>query len=193
MTGKRDGGRPDGMVIGCLIALSFGTVFVMVNSGGLDQPWQWVIRGLGLAIAAVLLVALFRTARTARPQETSGPGFADRRFQVIVALEVIALFGGLYVINSVLDRSELGVAWVAVVVGVHFYALGWAWGMTFYHWLATAMTALGVGGFVAYAAGAGETAVALISGVGSGLALYATVATILRQASRQPERVRSVG
>ena len=193
MTGTRNNGRPDGMVIGCLIALSFGTVFVLMNSGGPDEPWPWVIRGTGLAVAAVLLVALFRTARAARAAQPSGPGFADPRFRVNLGAEVLALFAGLYVINSVLNRPALGVAWVAVVVGVHFFALGWAWRMSFYHRLGAAMTALGVAGFAAYAAGAGAGTVGLISGVGSGLALFATVATILRQARTGPGGVRSTG
>ncbi|BEL03387.1 hypothetical protein Q0Z83_015780 [Actinoplanes sichuanensis] len=179
MTGTR---RPDGMVIGSLIAISFGTVFMMVNSSGLPAPWPLVIRAAGAVIAAVLVVALLRTARTGRTTSPEGAGFADRRYQVIVAVEVIALFGGLYVINQVLQRPETGIAWVAVVVGTHFFALAWAWRLPLFHWLGAAMTLLGLAGFVAYALGASAATVALIAGVGSGLSLYGTVAAALLQA-----------
>lgn len=172
MTGTR---RPDGLVIGSLIAISFGTTFVMVNSGDLPAPWPLVIRAAGAVIAAVLLVALFRTARTAQAAPATGAGFADRRYQLIVLVEVIALFGGLYVINQVLERPEIAVAWVAVVVGTHFFALAWAWRIPHFHWLGAGMTLCGL----ADALGASPAVVALIAGVGSGLCLYATVAAAL--------------
>src|SRR5688572_24215847 len=125
MTGN---GRPDGLVIGSLIAISFGTAFVMVNSGGLPAPWPLVIRAAGAVVAVGLVVALFRTARTAQPVAARG-GFSDRRYWLIVAAEVVALFGGLAVINQVLEAPDVSVAWIAVVVGSHFFALAWAWRM----------------------------------------------------------------
>ncbi|GIE76724.1 hypothetical protein Aph02nite_26740 [Actinoplanes philippinensis] len=179
MTGTR---RPDGLMIGSLIAISFGTVFVMVNSAGLPAPWPLVIRVTGAVVAAALLVALFRTARTGPAGPPAGGGFQDRRYWAIVAVEVVALFGGLYVINGVLHRSEIAIAWVAVVVGIHFFALAWAWRLPLFHWLGTGMTALGVLGFVVDALGATPATVALIAGVGSGLCLYGMVLAALLQA-----------
>jgi hypothetical protein len=79
----------------------------------------------------------------------------------------------------------VAVAWVAVVVGVHFYPLGWAWRMPAYYWLGTAMTLLGIAGFAAHALGATDGVVALIAGVGSGAALYAMVATAILDTRRR--------
>lgn len=208
MTGRK---RPEGLVIGSLIAISFGTVFVMVNSGGPAAPWPLVIRVVAAVIAVGLVVALFRTVRTApsasaadgsheatQPaaagdgsRRTNQPtpavgGFADRRYWVIVALEAVALFGGLAVINQVVKAPDVSVAWIAVVVGTHFFALAWAWRMPMYHWLGAVMTALGLGGFLAYAAGADAATVALIAGVGSGFALFGSVVAGLRHARRVP-------
>ncbi|MET7472071.1 hypothetical protein ABZU22_18270 [Micromonospora sp. NPDC005222] len=182
-------GRPSGLVVGSLVAVSFGTVFVLVNSGGLDAPWPLVLRVAGLLVAALLLVALSRVARV----ETPGPqreaaGFMDRRYWLVVALEAVALFGGLFVINNVLDRPAVGVAWVAVVVGMHFFGLAHVWRMPLYHWLGAAMTALGLAGFLAHALGAGAGTVGLISGVGCGAALFAAVAMALRDTVRRAER-----
>jgi hypothetical protein len=179
-------GRSPGQVVGSLIAIAFGTVFVVVNSGGLATPWPTVVRLTGVAVAAVLLIALFvRRPRPTAPNpgtggstDRAGAGpatfFGYRRFWVIVAIEAAALFAGLYVINGVLGHSEVAVAWVAVVVGVHFVGLGRAFRLTRFHVLGAAMTALGVAGFVLDAVGAGAPVIGLVSGVLSGVALFAT-------------------
>ncbi|MBY8871295.1 hypothetical protein K7640_05485 [Micromonospora sp. PLK6-60] len=182
MTAPGTRGRPSGLVVGSLVAISFGTVFILVNSGGLAAPWPLVLRVAGLLVAALLLVWLVRVARQAPP---AGPaaeaaGFMDRRYWLVVALEAVALFGGLAVINGVLHRPAVAVAWVAVVVGVHFFGLAHIWRMPRYHWLGGVMTALGLAGFLAYALGATAPTIGLISGVGCGAALLTTVALALR-------------
>ncbi len=141
------------------------------------RPW--------LAAAALLLVGLVRVVRQAPPAASaSAPGFADRRYWLILVLEVVALFGGLAVINNVLHRTAVSVAWVALVVGVHFFGLARVWRMPLYHWLGAAMTLLGVAGFLVHALGGTAATVALVAGVGSGVALYAAVGAALRDALR---------
>jgi hypothetical protein len=177
-----------GLVTGSMIAISFGTVFVMVNSGGLPAPWPTLIRAAGALAALGLLIALFATARKAGPPEqtaaVTGKGFMDRRYRLIVAAEAAALFGGLYVINGVLKKPDVAVAWVAVVVGVHFFGLASAWRMPLFHWLGAAMTALGLIGFLVHGLGGSAAAVGLIAGVGSGVLLYASVVGALTQVRR---------
>ncbi len=185
-------GRLSGLVTGCLVATAFGLVFVIVNCAGLPRPWPVLVRVAGTAAAVVLLVATFRVARVATdPVAPGGPGFAGRGFSMIVAVEGLALFGGLAVLGRVLHHADLGVAWVAVVVGVHFFALARLWRMRMYHVLGAVMTALGVAGFVLAAAGVPAAMVAVVSGVGSGVALFATVGAALRAAVR-PAPVASV-
>ncbi|MEU4423456.1 hypothetical protein AB0F81_22745 [Actinoplanes sp. NPDC024001] len=186
MTGM-NGRRPSGLVVGSLIAISFGTVFVMTNSGGLPAPWPLVLRVAAAVVAVGLLLELFRTARVAQETPPPGGGYGDRRYLAIVAVEVVALFGGLAVINQVLEWPEVTIAWVALVVGVHFFGLAWVWRMPLYHWLGAAMTVLGLGGFLAYALGASAATIELIAGVGSGVALFATVAVALRVARQSRE------
>lgn len=170
-----------GLTAGSLIAIAFGLVFVEVNSGGLDAPWPLVVRIAGAVVAAGLLVALFRLGRPRDP----GPGrggtwFGDRRYQLIVVAEAIALFGGLFVINGVLKHSEVAVAWVAFVVGVHFFGLAAAFRLNRFHVLGAALTLLGIAGFVLDALGASAATIGLVSGVFSGVALFVTVAVSLR-------------
>ncbi|BCJ46944.1 hypothetical protein GCM10010168_35360 [Actinoplanes ianthinogenes] len=187
MTGTNNKRQLSGLIVGSLVALSFGTVFVMVNSAELSSPWQLVIRVVAVLVAAGLLVLVFRTERASTPaQQSDVAGFSDPAYRYAVIFEVVALFGGLFVINGVLKKPDVAVAWVAVVVGLHFFPLGRAWRMPFYYWLGGAMTVLGLAGFLAHAAGASAATVALISGVGSGFALYAAVLMGIRDTrSRQ--------
>ncbi|MEU4689476.1 hypothetical protein [Actinoplanes sp. NPDC023714] len=183
MTSTDTDTRPTGLVTGSLIAISFGTVFIMVNSGGLPSPWPIVIRTAGALTAAALVIALFRTARTVTVTNDGGRvrGFGDRRFRLILLAEVVALFAGLYLIIGVWEKPELGVAWTATVVGVHFFGLAWAWRMPLYHGLGAVMTLLGLAGFAISALGGSDATIGLVAGVGSGFALFATVAAALRR------------
>jgi hypothetical protein len=168
-----------------MVAITFATVFVLVNSAGLPAPWPLVIRAVGLLVAALLIVGLVLVVAKASPA-TQAPvsDFIDRRYWLIVALEVGALFGGLVVVNGVLHRTAVSVAWVALVVGVHFFGLAKIWHMPLYHLLGSAMTVLGLTGFLIYALGGSAAVVGLVAGVGSGTALYAAVGVAVGDALR---------
>ncbi|GIF13985.1 hypothetical protein [Actinoplanes teichomyceticus] len=184
MTETRKDERPAGLAIGSMIALAFGTVFVVVNSGELPEPWPVSIRVAGVLVAVGLAAWLLRVTRSGVATRQTGAGFGDRRYWYVVAAEVIVLFAGLNVITRVLHAPEAAVGWVAVVVGLHFNALAWAWRMPLFHRLGAVMTALGVAGFVAYALNASAATIGLIAGVGSGVALFVTVAVALRDVRR---------
>jgi len=173
------GNRPVGLVVGSLVAISFGLVFVVVNSGELGG-WTTGVRIGGVVVAVALLVGLVLAARrAAAAPATDHKGFVDQRYWRIVGLEGIALFGGLVVINAVLGQPKVAVAWIAVVVGVHFVGLARLWGMDLYLVLGAVMAVLGLAGFVLAAAGASAGTIGLVSGVLSGVALFASVAVAL--------------
>ncbi|MEU7866977.1 hypothetical protein [Dactylosporangium sp. NPDC049140] len=170
--------RVPGHIIGSIIATGFGTGFIAGNCGKLDDPWPQVLRVGAALAAAALIIAVLRprgAAPAGGPRPDRAGRFMGRGYWIVVAIEVLALFGGLAVINAVLHRFEVSVAWVALVVGLHFYGLGYVWSAPMYHWLATAMTVLAAAGFVVFLAGGGEAGVGLVSGVGSGIALYGAV------------------
>jgi hypothetical protein len=180
-----------GVVMGSLVGVVFGLVFIEVNSGGLPGSWPLVVRVAGAVVAAVLLAGVVWVGRRGTVKEVEAPagGFTGRRYWNIVGLEGLALFGGLVVINGVFGRPEYAVPWIALVVGVHFVALALAWRIRLYHGLGIVQTLLGLAGFVLAATGAAVSTVNLVAGVLSGVALYATVAVGVWQS--RPVSVRS--
>jgi hypothetical protein len=90
---------------------------------------------------------------------------------VIVAIEVVALFGGLAVVNKV--EPSATTPWIALVVGLHFvaFSIWWLRGQREMLAIGLLMVALAVvGGILAFTQD-DRPLVALISGFGSGLVL----------------------
>lgn len=87
---------------------------------------------------------------------------------LVVALESLTLFGGLAVLNN--WRPSGNVAWIAVVVGIHFFALARLWTSGSFEITVIAFTA------------DSRDAIALVSGVGSGAVLLtSSLSAIVRR------------
>ncbi|HZK36297.1 MAG TPA: hypothetical protein VFC57_05010 [Aeromicrobium sp.] len=164
-----------GTYVGHLIIASFGLVFVGVNSGSLNYAWRFT--AIALAAAAVLAVAA-AFGRTLRNWNDVSPEIKLTRFNkpflIIVAIEVVALFGGARIIGSVEPSAILG--WVALVVGLHLIALAiwWMPGQIGFLFTGVALTLLGIAGLVIGFLTQETDTVALLSGVGSGIVLLGT-------------------
>ena len=164
-----------------VIGVVFGLVFVLANRAPLGEPGASVALVVGVLLAAADLALLAVYARGPRAP-AGAPSLArdDRRYLVIVAAEVVALFGGLLVINAVLGRGELAVAWVALVVGVHFLALGAGRALPIVV-LGAVLTVLGLlGGLLGLTTGS-AAAVAGVAGIGSAVTLFVAVGLDLRR------------
>jgi hypothetical protein len=156
--------------MGLLIGAMFGMIFVLVNAGGLPDALALVLRGLAI-VAFVGLVVVVVTGRGKEPShQATGVAFG-RRYGLVVMAEVTAIVAGLAVLNRVFDAPEAGVAWIALVVGVHFLPLARVWRAPHITLVGVALTALGVIGLVMAALGASDVAIATVSGVGSGVVL----------------------
>lgn len=149
--------------------------------------------------AAVVFVALIagigrvRRALAVAPRAVGGPSMFSRGYWLIVAAEVVALLAGIVVINAVFGAHELTVAWIALIVGVHFFGLGGLWKAGALHVLGAVLAVLGVAGFVLHAAGGSNLVVALVSGVASGVALDVMAARWLYSALAGREAVETDG
>ncbi|QQB15089.1 hypothetical protein [Brevibacterium casei] len=175
----------DGAEIGSLIGGVFGLVFLIVNSAGFSTVGRIGVIVLGIAAFAGILVLAFRSLgrRRGQPRPAGAKPFS-RSYWIIVAVEALALFGGAKLLSG-LGYPELGVAWVAVVVGTHFYALGYVFRLGRFHVLATVVTLLGVAGFIAFLASA-PAFIPVLAGVIPGFVLLAFALWALAPAASAP-------
>jgi hypothetical protein len=153
-------------------------VFVEVNSGDLPNGWSFGLRVAGVMIAVMLFAGLLWRRRWLDRAEQTVDHF-HRRYWVVVAVEVVALLVGMVITHRVLDADRFTVAWIAVVVGVHFFGLGPAWRDRMLYLVGAVLALLGLAGFLIGAAGGSAAVIAVVSGVGSGAALFLGVGAVL--------------
>lgn len=173
--------------LGITIGTAFGLVFVLVNAGVLPSPWPTVLRVAGALAFVGVQVALQAAARRPVPAGPGGVAFT-RGYWLVVVLEAVALVVGLQVLARVLDAGEAGVAWVSLVVGVHFFALAAVWREVSLHLLGGALAVCGAAGLLLALTGAGEAAVATVGGVAPGFVLLAGGALAAASAVRVPQQ-----
>jgi hypothetical protein len=94
-----------------------------------------------------------------------GAGGFSRRYWLVVAAEVLAIWVGLALLNGPLDTPHAAVAWISSVVGAHFVALAVVWRNPLFHWLGTALLGCGVVGLVLAARGSAIGVIDLVGGV----------------------------
>lgn len=164
-----------GREIGSVIAGVFGLVFVLVNSAGLTLGIRVPLLVAAAAALVAVLVLSYRDFRrsladTAEEDQAPRSPVFGWRYWTVVAIEAVALFGGTRLISG-LGHPELGIAWVAVVVGTHFFALGRIFRLARFHLLAVIVTCCGLAGFGLDALDA-RTLIPVVSGVASGFVLF---------------------
>lgn len=149
-----------------VIGAFFGLAFVLINASAAPTPWSWVLRVLGIAAFVGAVLRLRRLGEiTVRPRPS-----AIRIYWASVILEAAALVLGTRLLADG-GHGAYGVAWVAFVVGVHFLPFAWAFRQPAFRPLGLALIVLAVVGAVTGLLGAGKMGVALVAGVGAGLAL----------------------
>jgi hypothetical protein len=155
---------PPGRRLGSAISALFGLVYVEVNAGSLPATVMLILRILGAAAFLFVVTKLWLEApQRATPPERGEEGFGSR-YWLIVALEA----AGIVVGSALLRRVGLGaatVAWVSVVVGVHFLALAAVWRMSLLRRLGVAIALCGTAAIAAAEAGAAHGWVAGVGGV----------------------------
>lgn len=160
-----------GQRMGSLIAAAFGLIYVLINAGPLPSTWTLTLRVLAAIAFATVFLALFRRGLASRDSGEQERRVFGRGYWLVVATELVALFVGARVLSGPLDAPEAGVAWVSLVVGVHFFALAVVFRQRFFNGLGAVITTCGVVGLVLAATPAAEPAIALISGVLPGAVL----------------------
>lgn len=148
---------------GSTIGAAFGLAFLLVNTGSLPTEIGLPLRVLGVVAFIAVLVAV-RRAAPAPPADPARGGFT-RVYWLVVAAEVVAIVVGLALLNGPLDLPHAAVAWIALVVGVHFFALAVCWKLAFFHWLGAAIALCGAVGLVLAATAAAVSLIDVAGGV----------------------------
>ncbi|MFG2988763.1 hypothetical protein ACGFZK_05570 [Streptomyces sp. NPDC048257] len=157
-----------------LIGAVFGLVFVLANAGALPTAAAVALRVLAVAVFIGLFIALRRT-RAPQPADGAAPKPFGRGYRLVVAAEVVAALAGAFVVNRVLHAPQATVAWISLVVGLHFFGLAAVWRMPPLRLLAAAMAACGAAGLVLAASGASLAVIATVAGIAPGALLLGSV------------------
>ncbi|MGP3910615.1 hypothetical protein [Nonomuraea sp. 10N515B] len=156
---------------GLLVGAIFGAVFVVVNAQSpLNAVTVNLLRAAACVAAASVIGMWFVTARRERSAARPQRNMFGRGYLIVVAAEAILLFGGLRMLAAWGHPEQANVAWVALVVGVHFIALAPVWKDWGIAVPGVVLTLLGGGGLV-LALTATVAWVPFISGVLSGVVL----------------------
>lgn len=178
--------------VGFLVGGGFGTAFVLANSGPpLDPAVALVLRVL--AVAALVAVVALVVALERGPAQEPGPNDPRMRFGAffgaVLVVEAVALFGGIQVLRFLDAPMQANVAWIALVVGLHFFPLARHWRIRALGYAAAFMTVLGLAGLAMAFTGSPEW-VPLVSGVcnGAGMltGIVVSLAADLRRAPAAP-------
>lgn len=153
--------------VGLLVGAVCGLVYVLVDAGPVGGAAAVLLRVLGVAGFVGVLLALRRAPTGGGPL----PDQYGRGYRVVVAAEVVAGLVGAQVIGRLLDAPDAVLAWITLVVGVHFVGLALVWRTPSLHVVGGALTACGVAGLVLAAAGSGRAPVAVVAGVVPGAVL----------------------
>jgi hypothetical protein len=164
--------RAAGQRLGSLIGAAFGLVYVEVNAGVLGAPAAAILRVAGAGAFAAILARLASTRSAPAPAPAGGFG---RGYWLVVGLEALGIVAGSAVLRG-LGLAHATVAWVSVVVGVHFLALAAIWRLPLFRRLGAAIALCGSAALAAAAAGAGDALVSTAGGVIPGALLLAAAA-----------------
>ncbi len=154
--------------ISIVITAVFGFIYVMANAQPLPGAAATVVRVIGIVAAAGLLISLPRPDRPDPPSV----GFS-RSYWLIVAAEVAAAVGGLVVLNDLLGIHDASIAWISLVVGVHFFGFYVIWRLSVMVWIGAAISVCGAIGLVAAGLDRSAAVIAVVAGIVPGTVLLA--------------------
>lgn len=156
-------------VIGSVIGSIGGTVFVLVNAGGLPAPWS-TVAVVGWLVAMVLIIwSVFL-----RPRVLVSPAPPEPRAGVIYGLSVAAMVAGMFGGHAVLvalGQEQAQPALAVACVGAHFVPFAATFDAPVFRPMGWSMLTVGLIGLVASVSTAGGTAAAAAAAVIGGLTM----------------------
>jgi hypothetical protein len=147
--------------VGITIAAIFGVGWAQWAASGLGGVVGVIVRIVSVVLAVVLIVAAARRARQA--PRTTRSLFSSRTYWIVVAVEVVLLFVGAFLLQT-LALPVFVAPWIAFIVGVHFLMFGRFFQRSFY-WVGGAIVVAGIVGFALGIVGLGANAVVAVTGL----------------------------
>ncbi|GGQ40224.1 hypothetical protein BKA00_007215 [Actinomadura coerulea] len=161
-------------LLGLLIGSGFGTAFVLANAGEpLPEGAGVAMRILAVVCLAAVVVVGFRgDRRGGTGRGDARPGWFGPRFGLVVVAEFALIFGGIAVLRALDAPQEINVAWIALIVGLHFVVLARVWKRGAIAVPGIVLSGLGAAGMI-MAAGSSVEWIPFVSGALSGVTLLA--------------------
>lgn len=155
---------------GVMIAGVFGAAWAEWGASGLSSTPSQVVGIAGLVAGAGIVAGSIRLRRTGTDSSTSM--FRSPVFRAVVGIEAVALAAGAIILSSTGHKGYIA-AWFAIVVGVHFLALGRVF-FARYFALGLALIAGGVAAALVGVLGGGNDAIESTAGLTAAASLLLT-------------------
>lgn len=147
-----------------LIGAVFGLVYILVNAGKLPDTPAITLRILGILVFVAVYLAI-RHLPADEVDDAAPTSRFDRRYWAVVAAEFVAGLAGIAIIAGPLHHEEASVAWISLVVGLHFIELARLWHQPRLTLLGGAIAGCGLVGLILAFGDAGDESVALAGGI----------------------------
>ena len=159
----------NGARVGALIGAVGGLAFLLVSSWPIPEPYRSVIT---VAVVVWFLWVLWEVWRVPNDPDAVRPDARQMRtFWIVVAIEVVLIFGGAQLFIRVLDNPSASLPWVATVLGVHWLVFRAVFREDVFLWLGFLTLACGLTGLMVALTGVAEENTAAATALSSGFIL----------------------
>lgn len=177
----------NGARVGALIGAVGGLAFLMINSWPIPEPYRSVVT---VAVVVWFLWVAWEIIRVPNDPDAVRPDARQMRtFWIVVAVEVVLVFGGAQLFIRVLDNPSASLPWVTTVLGVHWLVFRAVFREDVFLWLGCLTLACGLTGLLVALTGVAEentaAATAICSGFIVGLVMLGAVLVDARRRQAQ--------
>jgi hypothetical protein len=188
--------RNDGIVISAIITAVFAAIWFAMGVRSLDERLAWVLTGVGAIISIIIVLATISRSRSAQSSGAQAPPmFEPVSYGISVALMLIAI----PLVSSWLRQTghdDATMPAIAVIVGIHFFGLVWAFGLNRFWLIGGIMCGVAIATMLLLpptlawnAASSGQLALwDLCVGVGCAVTLWSALILAPRTPTHQVER-----
>ena len=172
-----------GALTGAIVSAAFALGWAMWGASGLSSGAAAVTRIVAV-LAGLALIGRAAVLRRSSPRATHEDSmFSSTAYRRIVAVEVIALFGGAAVLSAT-GETAYTIAWFALIVGAHFLSFGRAFWTGFYV-IGIVLIGGALAGTITGLAGGSAAHIRAVTGLTAAADLFLATAWTVRWADRR--------